>query len=35
VDVRDRDGLLSALDGQPADAVISEITTLKKTPDGA
>jgi nucleoside-diphosphate-sugar epimerase len=32
VDVLDRAGLLSALDGQHADAVISELTALKKTP---
>jgi nucleoside-diphosphate-sugar epimerase len=32
VDVLDRAGLLSALAGQRADAVISELTALKKTP---
>ena len=32
VDVLDRAGLLSALGGQRADAVISEVTALKKTP---
>src|SRR6266498_3067938 len=31
-DVLDRRGLSQALDGQQADAVISELTALKKTP---